>query len=53
MKAILMTLFSAGALLFLLMAYALGGYFYGDLADRFPDAREQITWMCAGNVLGS
>ena len=45
MKAILMTLFSAGALLFLLMAYALGGNFYGDLADRFPDAREQITWM--------
>jgi hypothetical protein len=45
MKAVLMTLFSVGLLLFLMIAYALGGNFYGSLADRFPDAREQITWM--------
>ena len=42
MKAVLMTLFSVGLLLFLMIAYALGGNFYGDLADRFPDAREPI-----------
>ena len=45
MKAVLMTLFSVGLLLFLMIAYALGGNFYGDLADRFPDAREPIAWM--------
>lgn len=45
MKAVLMTLFSVGLLLFLMIAYALGGNSYGDLADRFPDAREPIVWM--------
>ncbi|MBR6734836.1 MAG: hypothetical protein IKL96_10615 [Kiritimatiellae bacterium] len=45
MKAVLMTLFSVGLLLFLMIAYALGGNFYGDLADRFPDAREPIAWI--------